>query len=133
MRVVSEGRERPMDHQTILTRALNARVREVLPDPTPLTRASMLSERIGHQVLLKREDLTPIFAFKLRGAYNLIAQLDDDEKARGIIAASGGNHAQGVAYSARRLGIDARVVMPRTTPQIKVDAVRRHGAQVMLT
>jgi threonine dehydratase len=93
----------------------------------------MLSERIGHQVLLKREDLTPIFAFKLRGAYNLIAQLDDGEKARGIIAASGGNHAQGVAYSARRLGIDARVVMPRTTPQIKVDAVRRHGAQVMLT
>ena len=121
-----------MDHQTILTRALNARVREVLPDPTPLTRATILSERVGRQVLLKREDLTPIFSFKLRGAYNRISLLDDAEKSRGVIAASAGNHAQGVAYSARLLGIDARVVMPRTTPQIKVDAVRRQGAQVML-
>ena len=121
-----------MDHQAILTRALNARVREVLPEPTPLTRAALLSDRIGRQVLLKREDLTPIFSFKLRGAYNRIAQLDDDQKARGVIAASAGNHAQGVAYSARLLGIDARVVMPQTTPQIKVDAVRRLGAQVML-
>ena len=121
-----------MDHQAILTRALNARVREVLPDPTPLTRVTMLSERIGRQVLLKREDLTPIFSFKLRGAYNRMAQLDDNQKARGVIAPSAGNHAQGIAYSARLLGIDARVVMPQTTPRIKVDAVRRHGAQVTL-
>jgi threonine dehydratase len=83
-------------------------------------------------VLLKREDLTPIFSFKLRGAYNKISRLDDACKARGVIAASAGNHAQGVSYSARLLGISASLVMPRTTPEIKVDAVRRHGAQVLL-
>src|SRR5262249_46281832 len=124
--------KRPMDHYSILTRALNARVAEVLPEPTPLDHARRLSERMGMPVLLKREDLTPIFSFKLRGAYNKIALLDDTQKQRGVIAASAGNHAQGVAYSAARLGIDARLVMPTTTPEIKVDAVRRHGAEVDL-
>ena len=80
--------------------------------------------------MLKREDLTPIFSFKLRGAYNRIARLDDTAKARGVIAASAGNHAQGVAYAAARLGLSARLVMPTTTPAIKIDAVRRLGARI---
>ena len=121
-----------MDHRGMLTAALNARVAEVLADPTPITEAQLLSARLGFRVLLKREDMTPIFSFKLRGAYNRIALLDDAAKARGVIAASAGNHAQGVAYSAARLGLRARLVMPTTTPLIKIDAVRRHGAQVDL-
>ncbi len=121
-----------MDHHEILTRALNARVYEVLPDPTPLSTANLLSARLGLPVLLKREDLTPIFSFKIRGAYNRIAHLDEAEKARGVIAASAGNHAQGVAYAAARLGLKARLVMPTTTPLINIDAVRRHGAEVDL-
>src|SRR5215472_2929094 len=120
------------DHDTIFARALNARVAEVLPGPTPLHAAPRLSERLGVPVLLKREDLTPIFSFKLRGAYNRIAQLGDRERNSGVIAASAGNHAQGVAYSAQRLGLRARIVMPRTTPSIKVDAVRRLGAEIDL-
>ncbi len=121
-----------MDHHAILARTLNARVAKVMPHPTPLTPARGLSEKLSIPVLLKREDLTPVFSFKLRGAYNRIAMLDERCAARGVIAASAGNHAQGVAYSARRLGIDARVVMPATTPKIKIDAVRRHGARVDL-
>ena len=121
-----------MDHQEILRRALNSRVSEVVPVPTPIDQAPRLSERLGREVLLKREDLTPIFSFKLRGAYNRIAMLNGPGRARGVIAASAGNHAQGVAYSAARLGIQARVVMPRTTPAIKVEAVRRLGARVDL-
>jgi threonine dehydratase len=119
-----------MDHQDVLTGALDARVAEVLPDPTPLTAANLLSRTLGVPVMLKREDLTPIFSFKLRGAYNRIARLDDTAKARGVIAASAGNHAQGVAYAAARLGLSARLVMPTTTPAIKIDAVRRLGAQI---
>ena len=119
-----------MDHHDVLTGALDARVAEVLPDPTPLTAASLLSRRLGVPVMLKREDLTPIFSFKLRGAYNRIARLDDTAKGRGVIAASAGNHAQGVAYAAARLGLSARLVMPTTTPAIKIDAVRRLGAQI---
>ncbi len=121
-----------MDRNEILTRALNSRVVEVIPEPTPLDPARRLSERLGRPVMLKREDLTPIFSFKLRGAYNRIAFLDKARRVRGVIAASAGNHAQGVAYSARKLGIDARLVMPRTTPEIKVEAVRRLGAEVDL-
>ncbi len=121
-----------MDHYEILKRALNSRVQEVVPAPTPLDHAPRLSERLGRAVFLKREDLTPIFSFKLRGAYNRIAMLTPRERERGVIAASAGNHAQGVAYSAARLGISARVVMPRTTPAIKVEAVRRLGARVDL-
>jgi threonine dehydratase len=99
---------------------------------TPLDEARKLSKRTGNQVLLKREDLQPIFTYKLRGAYNRMAHLNADERARGVIAASAGNHAQGVAYSARHLGISAVIVMPRTTPAIKVDAVRELGAEVEL-
>ena len=84
--------------QDVLARILAARVRDVLPDPTPLDRAPGLSARLARDVRLKREDLTPIFSFKLRGAYNRIAQLDATERAAGVIAASAGNHAQGVAY-----------------------------------
>jgi threonine dehydratase len=116
----------------LLKRALNARVADVLPEPTPLDRAANISERLQHPIYLKREDLTPVFSFKLRGAYNRITALDSAELARGVIAASAGNHAQGVAFAARRLGIACRIVMPRTTPSIKVAAVRRLGAQIDL-
>ena len=86
----------------MLRRVFNARVSEVLPSPTPLDRATTLSERLGRDVWLKREDLTPVFSFKLRGAYNAIAALDDAASARpASIAASAGNHAQGVAAAAR--------------------------------
>src|SRR5205814_2455936 len=83
-------------------------------------------------ILLKREDQQPVFSFKLRGAYNKMAQLTSAERSRGIITASAGNHAQGVAYSARALGLRAVIVMPQTTPEIKVDAVRDLGAEVVL-
>jgi threonine dehydratase len=121
-----------MTTQNVLKRALTARVSDVLPDPTPLDAATNLSERLGHTVLLKREDLTPVFSFKLRGAYNRITALTEEERGRGVIAASAGNHAQGVAFAARKLGIRCRIVMPRTTPSIKVSAVRRLGAEIDL-
>src|SRR6185295_9209675 len=98
----------------MLKRVLNARVAEVLPEPTPLHPAPALSARLGFPVLLKREDLTPIFSFKLRGAYNRIAALDDAERAAGVIAASAGNHAQGVAFAAQKHGCRAHIVMPKT-------------------
>ena len=116
----------------MLKRVLNARVADVLPEPTPLDPAPNLSARLGAPVLLKREDLTPIFSFKLRGAYNRIALLADGERAAGVIAASAGNHAQGVAYAAAKLGLRCCIVMPRTTPGIKVSAVRRYGAAIEL-
>ena len=109
---------------TLLREILTSRVYEVARE-TPLDPAPRLSRRFGNDVLLKREDLQPIFSFKIRGAYNRIARLSDEERARGVIAASAGNHAQGVAFSARRLGLRAVIVMPRTTPEIKVEAVRR--------
>ncbi len=99
---------------------------------TPLDEAPLLSRRLGNAVLLKREDQQPVFSFKLRGAYNRIAHLSEAERARGVIAASAGNHAQGVALSARKLGLQAVIVMPRTTPDIKVDSVREMGAEVIL-
>ena len=110
---------------------LTSRVYDVARE-TPLEPARRLSQRLGNAVLFKREDLQPVFSFKLRGAYNKIARLSAEDKSRGIIAASAGNHAQGVAYSARELGLRAVIVMPRTTPQIKVDAVRSMGAEVVL-
>src|SRR3954465_15555076 len=110
---------------------LTSRVYEVARE-TPLDEAPRLSARMGNRVLFKREDLQPTFSFKIRGAYNRIARLSADERRRGVIAASAGNHAQGVALSARRLGIRAVIVMPRTTPEIKVDAVRALGAEVVL-
>jgi threonine dehydratase len=115
----------------ILRLILASRVYDVARE-TPLDPAPRLSQRIGHRVLLKREDLQPIFTYKLRGAYNRIANLSGDERARGVITASAGNHAQGVAYAARHLGLSALIVMPQTTPPIKVDAVRGLGAEVTL-
>jgi threonine dehydratase len=112
-------------------RILKARVYDVAKE-TPLDRAALLSERLGNAVFLKREDLQPVFSFKLRGAYNKIAHLDPAALARGVIAASAGNHAQGVALAARRLGARALIVMPKTTPPIKVRAVRNLGARTIL-
>jgi threonine dehydratase len=116
---------------TLLRDILTSRVYDVARE-TPLDPAPRLSRRFGNEVLLKREDLQPIFSFKIRGAYNRMARLSADERSRGVIAASAGNHAQGVAYSAGRLGIRAVIVMPRTTPEIKVDAVKALGAEVVL-
>ena len=99
---------------------------------TPLELATKLSGQLGNKVLLKREDLQPVFSFKLRGAYNRMAELSATEAKNGVVAASAGNHAQGVALAARQLGIDATIVMPKTTPAIKIDAVRHLGAEVVL-
>jgi threonine dehydratase len=114
-----------------LERILRARVYDVAIE-TPLERAPRLSSRLCNEVLIKREDLQPVFSFKLRGAYNKMSQLSPEARARGVIAASAGNHAQGVALAAQRLGMRACIVMPLTTPQIKVDAVRALGAEIVL-
>jgi len=110
---------------------LTSRVYDVAQE-TPLDPAPRMSRRLHNQVLLKREDLQPIFSYKLRGAYNRIAHLSAEERDRGVIAASAGNHAQGVAFAARHLGLRALIVMPQTTPEIKIDAVRDMGAAVEL-
>ncbi|NCE88111.1 threonine ammonia-lyase, biosynthetic [Pseudomonas sp. Q1] len=99
---------------------------------TPLQAAPALSALLGNQVLLKREDLQPTFSFKIRGAYNRLVQLTAEQKARGVVTASAGNHAQGVALAARELGIRARIVMPCTTPELKVLGVRSRGADAVL-
>jgi threonine dehydratase len=114
-----------------LQEILNAQVYEVAVE-TPLELAPALSARLRNRLLLKREDLQPVFSFKLRGAYNKMAKLPPEALAAGVIAASAGNHAQGVALAAERLGAPATIVMPVTTPQIKVDAVAARGAQVVL-
>ncbi|MED5465894.1 MAG: threonine ammonia-lyase, biosynthetic, partial [Myxococcota bacterium] len=114
-----------------LKKILDAQVYDVAVE-SPLQEAELLSRRLGHRVLIKREDLQPVFSFKLRGAYNKIRQLSEEERAKGIIAASAGNHAQGVALAAARLGIEAVIVMPETTPEIKVTSVRDRGARVVL-
>ncbi len=101
-------------------------------EQTPLEKMELLSERLGRQILVKREDLQPVFSFKIRGAHNRIVHLSEEERARGVICASAGNHAQGVALSATRLGIRSVVVMPTTTPLIKVNAVKRLGGEVVL-
>jgi threonine dehydratase len=116
---------------TLLHDILTSRVYDVARE-TPLDSATGLSRRLDNDVLLKREDLQPVFSFKLRGAYNKIVNLDDADQARGIITASAGNHSQGVAYSARKLGLRAVIVMPQITPRIKVDAVRALGAEIVL-
>ena len=117
--------------ERLLRDILRSRVYDVAQE-TPLEPAAGLSARVGARVLLKREDLQPVFSFKLRGAYNKIAHLTSEERRRGVVCASAGNHAQGVAYSARALGVPALVVMPETTPEIKVRAVRAMGAEVRL-
>ena len=99
---------------------------------TPLQTLKKISDRLGNHVALKREDLQPVHSFKLRGAYNKIAGLNEEQRAKGIIAASAGNHAQGVALSGAKLKIPAIIVMPTTTPDIKIDAVRRMGGNVVL-
>ncbi len=114
-----------------IKRILDARIYD-LAEETPLDYAKSISARIGNSVYLKREDLQPVFSFKIRGAYNKLLALTDEQRAGGVIAASAGNHAQGLAYSARHLGVKATIVMPKTTPAIKVDAVRGYGAQVIL-
>ncbi|SCZ99893.1 BZ3500_MvSof-1268-A1-R1_Chr9g10313 [Microbotryum saponariae] len=112
---------------------LTSNVYSILPPSgTPLTVAPALSARLGNQVLFKREDLTPVFSFKLRGAYNLMKQLSSDERWRGVVACSAGNHAQGVALSGRELGIACTIVMPLNTPSIKYMNVDRLGAKVVL-
>ena len=114
-----------------LQRILGARVYDVAIE-TPLDFAPNLSKRLHNRVLIKREDLQPVFSFKLRGAYNKMVRLPKASLDRGVIAASAGNHAQGVALAAQKLRCNATIVMPVTTPQIKVDAVRARGAHVVL-
>lgn len=114
-----------------LEKVLNAQVYDVAIE-TPLELATSLSIRVGNKILLKREDMQPVFSFKLRGAYNKIASLSTEKLKRGVICASAGNHAQGVALSAAKLGCRAVIVMPTSTPAIKVDAVRARGGEVVL-
>jgi len=114
-----------------IKRILNARIYDLAVE-TPLDEARLLSKRTGNKVLLKREDLQPVFSFKIRGAYNKLLQLTPEQRAKGVIAASAGNHAQGLAMGAHHLGIKAIIVMPRTTPPIKVEAVKARGAKVVL-
>jgi threonine dehydratase len=114
-----------------LARILRARVSDIAIE-TPLERVPRLSARLDNSVLLKREGLQPAFSFKVRGAYNKMRQLDPAQRRRGVIAASAGNHAQGVAMAGRALGIDAVIVMPTTTPTIKVESVRALGGRAVL-
>ena len=122
-----------------MTTLLEHYVKKILAAPvydlavrTPLQAAPALSALLGNTLLLKREDLQPTFSFKIRGAYNKLVQLTNTEKARGVVTASAGNHAQGVALAARELGIAARIVMPATTPELKVLGVRSRGAEAVL-
>lgn len=117
--------------ENLLNLILRSRVYEVI-SPTGLEKAEDLSLKLKANVFLKREDTTLVHSFKIRGAYNKMANLSAKEKNRGVICASAGNHAQGVALSAKKLGIKATIVMPATTPQIKIDAVKKFGAKVVL-
>ena len=121
----------PLTPADYLKKILTARVYDVASE-TALEQAAILSKRLHNQVLLKREDQQPVRSFKLRGAYNKMAHLTAAQLAKGVICASAGNHAQGVALSARKLGTRAVIVMPTTTPQVKVDAVRGFGGEVVL-
>lgn len=123
--------EKPQDAQDYLHRILLARIYDLVT-VTPLHRLDNLSERLGINVLLKREDYQKIHSFKLRGAYNMIKELTPAQLKAGVITASAGNHAQGVALSTKKLGVRAVIVMPTTTPDLKIDAVRHYGAEVVL-
>lgn len=114
-----------------IKKILEARVYDVAVE-TPLDEAKGLSERLKNRILLKREDKQPVFSFKIRGAYNKMAQLSEEQRACGVVAASAGNHAQGLAMSAKHLGVKATIVMPKTTPDVKVSNVRRLGGKVVL-
>ena len=117
--------------QQLFKQILTSRVYEAAVETT-LDKAHALSLQTGNNIFLKREDQQPVFSFKLRGAYNKLAHLSPDEKKKGVITASAGNHAQGVAFAAKKLGISALVVMPKTTPAIKIEAVERMGGEVQL-
>ena len=117
--------------ESYVKRILNARIYDLVVE-TPVDEASQLSQRLGNRVLLKREDLQPVFSFKLRGAYNKMLSLSEEQLRKGVVAASAGNHAQGLAMAAKKMGVKATIVMPNTTPQIKVNAVRARGAKVVL-
>ncbi|MDG1311451.1 MAG: threonine ammonia-lyase, biosynthetic [Porticoccaceae bacterium] len=117
--------------QKYVKKILDARIYDLAIE-TPVDAAPLLSHRLNNEVLLKREDLQPVFSFKLRGAYNKLRHLSEEQLAAGVIAASAGNHAQGLALAAKKMGVKATIVMPQTTPQIKVDAVRARGAKVVL-
>lgn len=117
--------------QKYIEKILRAKVYDVAIE-TPLDFAPLLTARMANKVYLKREDLQPVFSFKLRGAYNKMAALNEQERAQGVIAASAGNHAQGVALAAKKLGIKALIVMPKTTPEIKVNSVKARGAKIVL-
>ncbi|TNE80764.1 MAG: threonine ammonia-lyase, biosynthetic [Gammaproteobacteria bacterium] len=117
--------------QSYVKRILNARIYDLVVE-TPVDEAAQLSERLGNRVLLKREDLQPVFSFKLRGAYNKMLCLSEEQLQKGVVAASAGNHAQGLAMAAKKMGVKATIVMPSTTPQIKVNAVKARGARVVL-
>ena len=117
--------------KSLIKRILTARVYDVAIE-TPLERARSLSTRLGNEIYLKREDLQPVFSFKLRGAFNKMFSLTPEERAHGVVAASAGNHAQGVALSGSKLGINTTIVMPKTTPEIKVKAVQAFGGVAVL-
>jgi len=125
------GDENELDGGDYLRAILNSRVYDVAVE-TPLEVAPNLSARLGNQLLLKREDLQEVFSFKIRGAYNKMAKLNDEARDQGVIAASAGNHAQGVALAANHLGCRAVIVMPATAPELKVDAVAARGAEIVL-
>ena len=114
-----------------MPRIMQCRLGDLVQE-TPVQSMPALSERLGVNILIKREDLQPVFSFKLRGAYAKLQTLTAEEKRRGIICASAGNHAQGVAMAARHMGIDALVVMPAITPDIKVNAVEKLDASVVI-
>lgn len=116
--------------EPVVKKILASRVYDIAIE-TPLQHAPNISVRLGHRVALKREDLQPVFSFKLRGAYNKMARLSAQDRTCGVVAASAGNHAQGVALAAQRLGIGAHIVMGRNTPTIKIDAVRSLGAHIV--
>ena len=112
-------------------RILQAKVYDVAKE-TPLSEARFLSKRLNNTIYIKREDLQPVYSFKLRGAYNAMAQLTEEQKARGVVTASAGNHAQGLAMSAKQMGVKATIVMPKITPDIKVASAKARGAKVVL-
>ncbi len=117
--------------QQYIKRILTARVYDVAIE-TPIDQAGFLSERLNNNIILKREDLQPVYSFKLRGACNKVMQIPAEERKRGLIAASAGNHAQGLALVAQKLGVPCTIVMPNTTPDIKVAAVRARGSEAVL-
>lgn len=131
MTLIQDLKPGTLDAMDVVRLALTSKVYGAAVE-TPVTELPRLSARLGNRVLLKREDQQPVFSFKLRGAYNRMAQLSEVERARGVICASAGNHAQGVAFSGQALGIRTVIVMPATTPEIKVQACRSRGAEVVM-